>query len=84
MEQITRTRGPRTIDNNANKSAHYVTLTLAIIIGVAGAFIRFLPDVVSSFYEQQFTFSLVANILLVIGAILGFKVVFAIMKDEQN
>ncbi|HIX53706.1 MAG TPA: hypothetical protein H9853_01665 [Candidatus Sphingobacterium stercoripullorum] len=84
MEQMTRTRGPRTIDNNANKSSHYVTLTLAIIIGVAGTFLRFLPDVVSSLYEQQFTFSLVANILLVIGAILGFKVVFAIMKDEHN
>lgn len=63
---------PRTNDNNANETSHYVVLIIAIIIGVVGTFIRFVQDTV--------LFSSIGNILLVIGTIIAIRIVFKILK----
>lgn len=59
-------------DNNANQTEYYVTLLIAIIIGLAGTFFRFIQD--------SFLFTSISNILLIIGSYLAIKTVFKIMK----
>ncbi|WP_033564191.1 hypothetical protein [Sphingobacterium sp. SYP-B4668] len=71
MENTTAQRQPKKTDNNANRSEYYVTLTVAIVIGLAGVFARFIQD--------SFLFSTIANILLIIATIIAFKTVFAIL-----
>jgi hypothetical protein len=56
----------------ANRPGHYLLLTVAIIVGLAGVFLRFLGDAP--------IFNIAANIIMVIGAIIAFRAVFAILK----
>ncbi|MGK6352384.1 hypothetical protein [Parapedobacter sp. DT-150] len=65
-------RPPRKTDNEANQTQHYVTLAIAVAIGLAGTFFRFIHD--------SFLFSTVSNILLALGWFIVFRVVFRIMK----
>jgi len=55
----------------ANSESHYILITIAIIIGVTGVYLRF----------ADFHYSgLIANILLIIGVGIALKAVFAILK----
>ena len=65
-------RPAKKTDNNANQTHYYVTLAIAVAIGLAGTFVRFIQD--------SFLFSTISNILLAIGWIIVFRVVFRIMK----
>lgn len=65
-------RPAKKTDNNANQTHYYVTLAVAVAIGLAGTFVRFIQD--------SFLFSTISNILLAIGWIIVFRVVFRIMK----
>ncbi|GGH05471.1 hypothetical protein GCM10007415_47310 [Parapedobacter pyrenivorans] len=65
-------RTSRKTENNANQTNYYVTLTIAVAIGLVGTFLRFVQD--------SFLFSAVSNILLAIGWLIVFRVVFRIMK----
>lgn len=65
-------RTSRKTENNANQTNYYVTLTIAVAIGLVGTFFRFVQD--------SFLFSAVSNILLAIGWLIVFRVVFRIMK----
>jgi F0F1-type ATP synthase assembly protein I len=56
----------------ANDTRNYVTLTIAIIIGMVGVYFRFLGD--SFFYTS------VSNVILIIGIIIALRVVFSILK----
>jgi hypothetical protein len=62
----------RKTDNNANQTHYYVTLTIAVAIGLAGTFFRFVND--------SFLVSAISNILLALGWFIVFRVVFRIMK----
>ncbi|WP_090971013.1 hypothetical protein [Parapedobacter composti] len=62
----------RKTDNNANKTHYYVTLAVAVAIGMAGTFVRFIDDSV--------LLSAISNILLAVGWFIVFRVVFRIMK----
>ncbi|MGN0003259.1 MAG: hypothetical protein ACI35V_07480 [Sphingobacterium composti] len=79
MENTTAQRQPKTTDNNANQTHYYVTLTIAIILGLFGVFVRFVPDEVSALNQYTFLFSLIANVAIVIASIIAFKVVFKIL-----
>jgi hypothetical protein len=59
---------------NANAEKHYKLLVVAIVIGIFGVFIRFAGD------ENSTYFSVIANIALLIGAVIALKAVFDIMK----
>ena len=63
---------PRKTENNANQTHYYVTLAVAIVIGLAGVFLRFLQD--------SFLMSAVSNVLLALGWLIVFRVVFRIIK----
>ncbi|MBK1439573.1 hypothetical protein JHJ32_06225 [Parapedobacter sp. ISTM3] len=63
---------PRKTDNEANQTRHYVTLAIAVAIGLAGTFFRFVQD--------SFLISTISNILLALGWFIVFRVVFRIMK----
>lgn len=79
MENTAVERQPKKTDNNANQTGYYVSLTIAIIIGLFGVFVRFVPDVIPSLNQSVFLFSLIANIALLLASFLGFKIVFAIL-----
>lgn len=79
MENNTLKRQPKTTDNNANQTHYYVSLSIAILIGLFGVFVRFVPDVVPSLDQQTFLFSLIANVAIIVASFLAFKVVFAIL-----
>ncbi|MBL1411156.1 hypothetical protein [Sphingobacterium faecale] len=79
MENTAAQRQPRKTDNNANQTHYYVTLTVAIIIGLFGVFVRFVPDVVSALDQYAFLFSLIANVAILIASFIAFKIVFAIL-----
>ncbi len=55
----------------ANSPRHYMLLVVAIVIGIAGVYLRF--------FDFKFA-SAVANVLLVIGTAIALKAVFAIIK----
>ncbi len=63
---------PKKTDNNANQTRHYVTLAIAVAIGMVGTFLRFVQD--------SSLLSAISNILLAIGWIIVFRVIFRIMK----
>lgn len=65
-------RPAKKTDNNANKTSHYVTLIIAVVIGLVGTFLRFAQD--------SFTLSMISNVLLAIGWIIVFRVIFRILK----
>ncbi|MBE9664171.1 hypothetical protein [Mucilaginibacter myungsuensis] len=57
---------------NANNPSHYILLTIATFIGLAGVFVRFLGD--------SFFWTSLSNVILIVGIIISLKAVFAIMK----
>ena len=65
-------RPARKTENNANETHHYITLVVAIAIGIVGTFFRFIDD--------SFTVATIANLLLALGWLIAFRVVFKIMK----
>ncbi|MBE8714621.1 hypothetical protein [Sphingobacterium hungaricum] len=79
MENTVAQRQPKKTDNNANKTEYYVTLSIAIVIGLVGVFIRFVPDVVPSLSQSTSLFSWIANIAILIASFIAFKTVFAIL-----
>ncbi len=56
----------------ANADRHYILLTVAVIIGLAGLYLRFVSDAAS--------FTWIANIILIVGVAIMLKAVFAILK----
>jgi len=56
---------------NANAEGHYKLMVVAIAIGLLGIYLRFV--------DFQYT-NIVSNIILIIGALLALKSVFAILK----
>ncbi|GGB26725.1 MULTISPECIES: hypothetical protein [Mucilaginibacter] len=60
---------------NANAEGHYKLLTVAIVIGIVGVFLRFAGDA-----NTGFMFTSISNIILIIGILIALKCVFAIMK----
>ncbi|MFD1768137.1 hypothetical protein [Sphingobacterium suaedae] len=84
MENTVSQRPAKTTNNNANRTEYYVTLTVAIVIGLVGVFIRFIPDVIPALDQMTFLFSLIANILMVVATIISFKVVFEILGFGKN
>lgn len=60
---------------NANAEGHYKLLTVAIIIGIVGVFLRFAGDV-----NSGFMFTSISNVILIIGILIALKCVFSIMK----
>ncbi|PRD48364.1 hypothetical protein [Sphingobacterium haloxyli] len=84
MENTVSQRPAKKTDNNANRTEYYVQLTVAIVIGLVGVFIRFVPDVLPSLDQMTFMFSLIANLLVVVASIIAFKVVFEILGFGKN
>lgn len=58
--------------NNANETHYYVTLAVAVVIGMVGVFLRFAQD--------STLLSGISWALLTIAWIIVFRVVFRIMK----
>lgn len=84
MENTAVKRPARKTDNNANRTGYYATIAVAVIIGLVGVFIRFVPDVCPALDQMTFTFSLVANLLMIIAALIVFKTVFGILGFGKN
>lgn len=84
MENTVSPRPAKKTDNNANRTEYYVTLTVAVVIGLVGVFIRFVPDVVPALGQMTFLFSLIANVAMIIAALIVFKTVFAILGFAKN
>ena len=57
---------------HANDERHYILLTIAIIIGIIGVYLRFVGD------AAYFTWA--ANIILITAAAIMFKAVFTILE----
>ncbi|MBC7398744.1 MAG: hypothetical protein H7289_02275 [Mucilaginibacter sp.] len=55
----------------ANSERHYILLVIAIVIGLVGVYLRF-----ADFRHA----SAIANVILAIGAGVGLKAVFTIIK----
>ncbi len=55
----------------ANSESHYMTIVVAVIVGITGVYLRF-----ADFHNS----TIVANILLIIGVGIALKAVFAILK----
>ncbi|HEX8020306.1 hypothetical protein [Mucilaginibacter sp.] len=60
---------------NANAEGHYKLLTVAIVIGIVGVFLRFAGDA-----NTGFMFTSISNIILIIGILIALKCVFTIIK----
>jgi hypothetical protein len=58
---------------NANDTRHYVMLTVAIIIGLLGVFIRF-------WGPESFMLTSISNVVFVIGIYIALITVFKIIK----
>jgi hypothetical protein len=56
----------------ANDERHYILLTVAIVIGLVGVYLRFAGDAPY--------FSWIANVILIIGVAIALKGIFAILK----
>ncbi|WKK57594.1 MULTISPECIES: hypothetical protein [unclassified Sphingobacterium] len=84
MENTTVERPAKHTDNNANRTEYYVSLTIAIVIGLVGVFIRFVPDVITSLDQLASVFSWIANILVLVASFLAFKVVFGILGFSKK
>ena len=55
----------------ANQEKHYLLIVVAVIIGIVGIYLRFA--------DFQYN-NIVANCILIVGAALALKAVFAILK----
>ncbi len=84
MENTTVERPAKHTDNNANRTEYYVSLTIAIVIGLVGVFIRFVPDVITSLDQLASVVSWIANILVLVASFLAFKVVFGILGFSKK
>ncbi len=84
MENRAAERQPKTTDNNANQTHYYVSLTVAIVIGLIGVFIRFVPDVVTALNQQTFLFSTIANVAILVASFMVFKIVFGILGVDKK
>lgn len=84
MENTAAQRQPKKTDNNANQTHYYVTLTIAIILGLFGVFVRFVPDEVTALNQYTFLFSTIANIAIIVASFIAFKVVFRILGFGKN
>jgi hypothetical protein len=60
---------------NANAEGHYKLLTVAIVIGIVGVFLRFAGDA-----NTGFMFTSISNVILIIGILIALKCVFTIIK----
>jgi len=60
---------------NANAEGHYKLLTLAIVIGIVGVYLRFAGDA-----NSGFMYTSISNVILIIGILIALKCVFSIMK----
>ncbi|MES2109519.1 MAG: hypothetical protein V4577_12255 [Bacteroidota bacterium] len=56
---------------NANAEGHYKLMVVAIAIGLLGIYLRFV--------DIPYT-NIISNIILIIGALIALKSVFAILK----
>ncbi len=56
----------------ANNPSHYILLTAAIVVGLVGVYLRFAGDAP--------IYSMLSNIILVVGVIIALRAVFTIMK----
>lgn len=56
----------------ANNPSHYILLTVAIIVGIVGVFLRFAGE--TSLINTA------SNIIMVVGILIALKAVFAIIK----
>lgn len=65
-------RAAKTTDNNANQTGYYINLAFLVILGLCGTFLRFVIE--------SPTMSMISNLLLLIAAILTFRLVFKIIK----
>ncbi|TZF83204.1 hypothetical protein FW774_13000 [Pedobacter sp. BS3] len=72
MSEESKTYTPSESVKEANQPAHYVLMTISVIIGITGVLLRFA--------SESHALAIVSNILFIIGVILGFKAVFAILK----
>lgn len=79
MENRAAERQAKTTDNNANQTHYYVSLTVAIVIGLIGVFIRFVPDEVTALNQYAFLFSTIANVAMLVASFMAFKIVFGIL-----
>lgn len=84
MENTAVERQAKHTDNNANRTEYYVTLTVAIVIGLIGVFIRFVPDVFRALDQFESLFSWIANIAIIIASVIAFKIVFDILGFGKN
>lgn len=84
MENTVFERPAKTTDNNANRTEYYVTLAFAVIIGLIGVFIRFVPDVIVALNQFESLFSWIANIAIIIASLIAFKIVFDILGFGKN
>ncbi|MBS7564309.1 hypothetical protein KHS38_07815 [Mucilaginibacter sp. Bleaf8] len=60
----------------ANSTNIYIIITAAVIIGLAGVFVRFLDEI----WGHGFLFTSLSNIILIIGILIALKGVFSILK----
>ncbi|MGF7073915.1 hypothetical protein [Mucilaginibacter sp. R-33] len=60
---------------NANAEGHYKLLTVAIIIGIVGVYLRFAGDA-----NSGFMYTSISNVIMIIGILIALKCVFTIMK----
>ena len=72
MSTTVEKRPARRTINNANETHYYVTLAIAVVIGMVGTFLRFVQD--------STLLSAISWILLAFGWLIVFRVVFRIMK----
>ena len=84
MAETVQHREPKKTDNNANQTHYYKTLVVAIVLGLIGVFIRFVPDVCRNFDQHVSLFSAIANICLAVAAIIAFRTVFGILGFGKN
>jgi uncharacterized membrane protein YqiK len=56
----------------ANNPSHYMVLTVAIVIGLVGVYLRFAGN--------SFAINAASNVILVAGVIIALRSVFKIMK----
>lgn len=60
----------------ANETKYYVFLTLAVFVGMAGVFVRFLDEI----WGHGFLFTSLSNIILIIGILMALRWVFIVLK----
>lgn len=57
---------------NANNTSHYILITISVIVGLVGIFLRFVSD--------SYIIELISNIIFIVGIVIAFLAVFKILK----